>query len=181
MDKFGPLTHKKDDTFAMTIPTRSRTKIKYLTWLAPLTLSVLLLSACDSSDDLTRELNTQQWPIVETCDLHHQACSAQNAQQSVTLTITPQPIPIARPLNVSVKLDNLTADKVELDISGVNMYMGFNRVALTPNPKQKGEFVGTSMLAFCTIAKMQWQVTVMIHQADGTQIQVPYLLETSNR
>lgn len=171
----------------MTIQTHSSVNtqplnaLKLLRTMAVLLITALWLSACDWPNDSATAINTQQWPMVEQCDLHHQACSAHKAQQSVTLNITPQPIPIARPLNVRVQLDNIVAHKVELDISGVNMYMGFNRVALTPNPKQTGEFVGTSMLAFCTIAKMQWQVTVMIHQADGTQIQVPYLLETSNR
>ncbi|WP_127471442.1 hypothetical protein [Thiomicrorhabdus aquaedulcis] len=142
--------------------------------------SITLLSGCDSGSKPALP-NVTQWTTVEQCDLHHQACLAQNQHQSVRLNITPHPIPIARPLNVSVTLDAITATKVELDISGVNMYMGFNRVTLTPHPQHPGEFVGTSMLAFCTIAKMQWQVTVMIHQPDGSQIQVPYLLETSNR
>lgn len=142
-----------------------------------LALSSLFLSACGQQPDSEQ---VYQWPMIENCDLHQQACTSQMGESLVTLNIRPHPIPIARPLGIEVTLKSLVAKKVELDISGANMYMGYNRVLLTPT-KQAGRYVGTSMLAFCTTAKMQWKITLMIHQQDGTQIHIPYLLETKNR
>ncbi|MDG6777100.1 hypothetical protein QCB44_00115 [Thiomicrorhabdus sp. zzn3] len=138
-------------------------------------LSVATLTGCDK----TASENTTQWPLVKECSLHQQACTAQQGDASATLKISPHPIPIAKPLGIEVALNNLNAQKVELDISGLNMYMGYNRVTLMST--KPNYYVGTSMLAFCTSQKMQWQITLMIHQPDGTQIQIPYYLETINR
>ena len=129
--------------------------------------------------DLTSKENTALWPLVEDCDLHTQACESQVGNAKVTLKISPHPIPIAKPLGIELTLENIQAKKVELDISGVNMYMGFNRVTLLPITE--GKFVGTSMLAFCTNQKMAWQITLIVHLANGKQVQIPYALETINR
>lgn len=133
------------------------------------------LTACSKGN----QDNITQWPVDESCDLHKETCVASSGNAEVSLKISPHPIPIARPLGIEVETENLQIKKMELDISGINMYMGYNRVELkSANPDR---FVGTSMLAFCTNEKMQWQVTLMIQLADGSQIQIPYELETVNR
>ena len=141
--------------------------------IALLTLSGSSLSGCEQSPPE----NTQLWAMSETCNLHQETCTSELEGRSVSLKISPHPIPIARPLGIEVSLDNIEAEKVELDISGMNMYMGYNRVPLTAT-KQPGHYIGTSMLAFCTNKKMEWQITLMIHQKDGSQIQIPYRLDT---
>lgn len=141
--------------------------------IALLTLSGSSLSGCEQSPPE----NTQLWALSETCNLHQETCTSELKGHSVSLKISPHPIPIARPLGIEVSLDNIEAEKVELDISGMNMYMGYNRVPLTAT-KQPGHYIGTSMLAFCTNKKMEWQITLMIHQKDGSQIQIPYRLDT---
>jgi len=138
-------------------------------------LGTLSLSGCENSS----QGNIEQWPADAECNLHTDSCTAKMGDAKVTLKISPHPIPIARPLGIEVAIENIDVQKIELDISGVNMYMGYNRVTLTSmNPNR---YVGTSMLAFCTSQKMLWQITLMIHQPDGTQIQIPYTLETINR
>ena len=136
---------------------------------------VTMLSACSSNNDG----NITQWSVDENCDLHHKTYTAESGNAQVSLKISPHPIPIARPLGIEVQTENLQIKKMELDISGLNMYMGYNRVELKSNKPDR--FVGTSMLAFCTNEKLLWQVTLMIHLADGSQIQIPYELETINR
>jgi len=138
-------------------------------------VSFLGLNGCDQASNE----NTSQWPLIKDCDLHQQACESKMGEAKAVLKISPHPIPIAKPLGIEVELHNLQADKVELDISGINMYMGYNRVNLMST--KPGHFVGTSMLAFCTNQKMQWQITLMVHLSDGKQIQIPYALETINR
>lgn len=134
-------------------------------------LSVLVvLSSC------THNKNAQVWPLNKACNLHQQTCTTTHGEQAVTLSITPRPIPVAKPLDVTVTLKQIPAKQVALDISGLNMYMGYNRVTLKKT--QPGVWQGKSMLAFCTNDTMQWQLTVLIDTADGRQIQVPFYLET---
>ena len=140
-----------------------------------LIFAAAILQGCSNSE----QSHITQWPSPTTCDLHSESCTATMGDAQVTLKISPHPIPIARPLGIEVELENLNVQSIELDISGINMYMGYNRVTLTP--ANDNRYIGTSMLAFCTSQKMLWQITLMIHQKDGTQIQIPYTLETINR
>jgi hypothetical protein len=142
--------------------------------LSAFILSTLLFTACSQQHD---SKNTTVWPTIEDCDLNHQICTATQAEQSISLKISPHPIPIAIPLGVELSIQKIPAVKVELDISGANMYMGYNRVTLISDGED-GRYVGGTMLAFCTTAKMKWKITILIHQVDGKQIQIPYLLET---
>lgn len=138
-------------------------------------VSLVLLSACQNKSD------TQSWPLVEDCDLHQQTCQSQQGESRASLSIQPQPIPLAKPFQIEVQLDNLDAQTLELDISGINMYMGYNRVSLTANPDQPGHYTGTSMLAFCTNEVMEWQISLLLQQADGSRLQIPFKLVTRNR
>lgn len=133
-----------------------------------------LITACQSDNQ------ADIWPMVENCDLHQHSCTSTLDQAKATLSISPKPIPIAKPLDIDVSLQGLNPSKVELDISGLNMYMGYNRVSLQPS-SEPGQFIGRSMLAFCTNEVMLWQVTIIAHQADGEIIQIPFQLETRNR
>jgi len=137
-------------------------------------LSTLFLTACNQQSPPE---GTTVWPIIDDCDLNTQMCTATQGEQSVRLKISPNPIPIAIPLGVELAIQNISAEKIELDIAGANMYMGYNRVTLIPDG-ENGRYVGGTMLAFCTTEKMQWKITILIHQKDGKQIHIPYLLET---
>lgn len=132
------------------------------------------LTACEQN--LSSE---NAWPIVQNCDLHQQACVAKHENSSAKLDISPKPLAIAKPLAVKVELENIEAEKLELDISGINMYMGYNRVSL--QPQGAGKFSGQTMMAFCTNEVMEWQFTLIAHQADGEPILIPFYLETRNR
>ncbi|VAW45630.1 hypothetical protein MNBD_GAMMA04-2049 [hydrothermal vent metagenome] len=137
--------------------------------------STIFLSACNQQASPEK---TTVWPTIENCDLNFQTCTSTQNNQSIRLKISPDPIPIAIPLGVELTVQNIPAEKIEFDISGDNMYMGYNRVTLIADG-DSGRYVGGTMLAFCTTAKMKWKVTVIIHQKDGKQIQIPYLLETT--
>jgi hypothetical protein len=132
--------------------------------------TLVLISGC------AKQQNATVWPLDKRCNLHQQACTATHGDQAVTLSITPRPIPVAKLLQVEVRLRNIPAKQVALDISGLNMYMGYNRVNL--KQQAQGVWTGSSMLAFCTNDTMQWQLTVLIDTPDGQQIQVPFYLET---
>lgn len=122
------------------------------------------------------QANVHILPLAENCQLHQQACTIHAQGLNIVLDITPKPIPIAKQLAINANITGAIANKVQLDINGSNMYMGYNRIPLVQ--QDDGSWAGKSLLAFCTIDKMQWQVTLIIDLKDGTQIQAPFLLTT---
>lgn len=151
-----------------------------LSVLAPLLFVSILLSGCNS-DFLPTDKKLIQWSVNASCDLDASACTTSVNNQSITLDIEPKPIRVARMLNVRVKLTDIQAEKVELDITGQNMYMGYNRVTLTPVKGQPNLYEGQSMLAFCTNDKMDWHLSVLVTRKNQTLIQAPFALTTQTR
>ena len=147
-------------------------------------LLLLNLTGCSEQDAHQHDSKVQQWPLNVSCDLHTSACSTTFNNQTITLDLSPKPVPVARMLNASIELDKIAPDNqiedVALDISGVNMYMGYNRVSFNPTEKV-AVYTGKSMLAFCTIDEMEWQLTVLIKLKNGHTIQAPFLLKTTTR
>ncbi len=117
--------------------------------------------------------------MVQQCNLHQQACTAEHNGQKVTLDITPKPIPVAKPLHAKVILSQLKAQQIQLDISGINMYMGYNRLPLDKTDAHHWQ--GSTMLAFCTHNKMDWVITLIIGKSDGHKLRIPFYLETKSR
>jgi len=151
----------------------------YSVLLTATLMGLLILSSCEFQSNSTETVTS--WPMLKDCPLHQQACEAKQAQQSVRLQISPKPIKVARMLEVDVQLQGINAQKVELDIAGENMYMGYNRVPLAAVPNQPGYFRGQSMLAFCTLDDMHWQVSVLITQPNNQVLVVPFALDTPRR
>lgn len=117
--------------------------------------------------------------LPTNCQLHTGDCMIEQEGLSVKLSINPQPIPIAKALNIKANIEGAAATQVQLDINGSNMYMGYNRINLNHN--EHDEWQGKSILSFCTIDEMQWQITLLITLADGRQIQAPFPLTTPFR
>lgn len=114
--------------------------------------------------------------LAKNCQLHQQACISRYQNITLTLDITPKPIPIAKQLNISAQITGTTPTQVQLDINGSNMYMGYNRITL--KQQTDGNWTGKSLLAFCTTDAMQWQLTLLVDLPDGSQLQAPFPLTT---
>ncbi len=100
-------------------------------------------------------------PLDAACDLQAGPCSsAIPGGGRVQLSITPHPVPLLRPLQISVAVEGLDARMVEVDFSGVEMNMGYNRHVLSA--QGDGTFSGESTLAACISGRMAWQASVMI-------------------
>ncbi|KUJ71319.1 hypothetical protein [Thiomicrospira sp. WB1] len=161
-------------------------------WLLLVTLG--FLSGCSSQNDAP---TATAWPMMQSCELRESVCTAQAPKelslaqvpgqapitdQRVTLSLSPRPVQVARSLEASARLEGFADDaikSVEIDVAGINMYMGYNRVPL--QRQSPGHYTGPLMLAFCTNDEMHWQVTVLITLNDGHQIQVPFQLTTYNQ
>ena len=106
------------------------------------------------------------------CDLRAGPCRISFPDgSSVTFSITPRTIPVIQPLNLEVKIDGLEAESVEVDFSGTEMYMGFNRVKLKAGAK--GQYTGVGRIPVCVLEAMEWEAKVMIKSPKGLYI-APY-------
>ena len=112
------------------------------------------------------------------CDLRTSACSVRFASGGqVVLDIRPRGIPVAQQLDIDVQLHEIpTPLRVELDLSGLDMDMGYNRIALTSTGTQGG-FAGVGMLPVCVRDHMSWEARVLIYLPDGI-IAAPFRFET---
>jgi hypothetical protein len=124
----------------------------------------------------TTQVKNRMLTMPSQCQLHTGDCLIEQEGVSVRLTISPQPIPIAKALNVTAQIQGVDAVKVQLDINGSNMYMGYNRISLAHT--EGNLWQGKSILSFCTIDEMKWQLTLLIDLPDGHQIQAPFPLVT---
>jgi hypothetical protein len=119
-------------------------------------------------------------PLSPSCDLRGAACTARFAGGgSVRLDIRPGGIPTAQPLDVDVRLQDLpTPERVELDFAGVDMDMGYNRVALRSAISDPTHYTGTAMLPVCVRERMTWEARVLLRFPDGTMA-APFRFETT--
>lgn len=106
------------------------------------------------------------------CDLTKGACTTRlEGGGSIQFSITPKSIPVIEPLSLQVNISGLNVVSAEVDFSGTDMYMGFNRAKLKASGK--GEFKGEGRIPVCVTDSMEWEAKVMLHTADGLYV-VPY-------
>ncbi|MEJ2612292.1 MAG: hypothetical protein P8179_20060 [Candidatus Thiodiazotropha sp.] len=95
------------------------------------------------------------------CDLRAGPCVSDLGQGiRVSFGIKPKEIPLLKPIKLHVSIVGLQVDKVQVDFSGVDMNMGFNRVTL--NPLREGVFQGDGMIPVCVRDAMEWEANVLI-------------------
>jgi hypothetical protein len=112
------------------------------------------------------------------CDLNHSVCTAPLPEGGkVSFSLTPRPIPVIAPLEMSVDVEGISAAKVAIDFAGVSMNMGFNRPTLSSI--SPGRFAGQATLPVCVTGRMMWQATVLI-ESGRTRIAVPFRFEAGH-
>lgn len=105
------------------------------------------------------------------CDLQQGPCGAVLPGGRLSLSLTPQPIPLAAPLEASVLLAGIEAESVTVDFAGVEMNMGLNRYVLTASGA--GRYSASVTLPVCVSGRMLWQATVLV-EAGRQRIAVPF-------
>ena len=139
--------------------------------VAVLALGVVVAAAFKAWPLLRPEIAVRL-PLDPACDLRLAACvSPLPAGGRVSLSIRPREIPVIQPLQIEVIVDGVDAIRVEVDFSGVDMNMGFNRPQL--RPEGEGRFTGTAMLPVCIRDRMQWEALVMVRTGEGI-VAAPY-------
>lgn len=85
------------------------------------------------------------------------------------------PVPLVQAFPVSVRVQGEAAQQVEIDFSGVDMNMGFNRQRLAA--QGEGMFAGEATLPVCVTGRMVWQATVLLERGRA-RIAVPFRFVT---
>lgn len=146
--------------------TASSKKITNLwTTVALLTLALLLLVSYKLKDMLRPTIAVSA-ELDESCDLRKAACTSKlPGGGHVTFSISPNDIPILRPLQIDVKIDGEAVSQVEIDFTGIGMDMGYNRPKLTAITKT--QFKGKAILPVCVRSKMDWEARVLLQTKRG--------------
>lgn len=95
---------------------------------------------------------------------------------TISFEIVPRTIPILSPLRLDVEIQGLDVRSVEVDFVGVEMKMGFNRIALTR--MQPSHYAGQATLPVCASSRMTWEARVLIQTPDGL-LAAPFRFETT--
>lgn len=138
-----------------------------LLWLAVAGLFVVvaLIAAYKVWPLLNPEL-AYQAALDKSCDLRAGPCRSELPDGgSVTFGIEPREIPVVKPLKLEVRVSGLDVSEVEIDFSGVDMNMGFNRPKL--QRVGDGHFAGDGMLPVCVRDAMEWEARVLMKTRSG--------------
>ena len=139
-------------------------------------LIVVLVSAAwyKSQQEKTQEV-LLRLEADRNCDLQKSACTLKWSDGVVSLSITPRPVPLVKPINISVQLERLKVEAIAVDFKGTTMNMGPNNVKLANT--QNGRWTGTGMLPVCIRNQMEWQADVYL-QTDKGIIIAPFIFVT---
>lgn len=154
-------------------------KISNKTLLATLILLALLLAGAVGQKLLPTldQPVAVTMPLDKSCDLQHGACSSSLAGGGrVTFSIEPRPIPVLRPIKLVVTVQGAAAKKAEVDFTGVEMKMGYNRPLLSASGN--GRFDGETTLPICSVSSMAWRATVLV-ETNGKRVALPFEFVTS--
>ncbi len=135
--------------------------------------AIMLQLTADQSCDLQKTDCTLAW---DKGNLPTAKEDLSPAKGFVTLSITPRPIPLVKPIQISVQLKNLSnIEAVAVDFKGTTMNMGPNNVKLTL--AENNTWRGSGMLPVCIRNQMEWQADVYLQTPQGI-IVAPFIFLT---
>ncbi len=137
-------------------------------WLSAIAAGLLLLvggiaylfprlSAPPQSEPLVLQVSA-------ACQLDLADCRAQDqAGHQLSISLFPRPVPLMQDVGVIVTPQGFPAiHAVEIEIEGVNMFMGQQQAALSASG---ANWTGSFALPICSKTLMQWQVSLRIKTA----------------
>ena len=109
------------------------------------------------------------------CMVNLSPCTASLSNASAHLTISPQPIVATRPMQVSLQLEGLEAERVEIHFRGESMNMGLSQFTLVQ--QAGGSYSGEAILPVCVRNSMIWIADVLATTPNG-KIAFPFRFES---
>ncbi|MCK5809993.1 MAG: hypothetical protein KAH00_02840 [Cocleimonas sp.] len=135
------------------------------TIVAVLGFTLLLLIGYKLKASLTPNITTTT-PLDKSCDLRQGKCTTLlPTGGKISLSITPNTLPILHPLELTVTIDSIDASKIEVDFIGIGMDMGYNRSTL--DKVDAKNFKGKAVIPVCIRSKMEWEARVILYTDHG--------------
>ena len=117
---------------------------------------------------------------LSSCNLNQQACVATLPDGSqMEFSIEPRPIPALRPLQLQASFRGGAVRRVEVDLAGTDMKMGYNRPLLEAHGDDGSRFSGPASLPVCITGSMEWEATVLVDNGKAL-IAVPFRFVSGN-
>ena len=115
-------------------------------------------------------------PLDETCSLSRETCSVHLPDGgTLKFTLGPRPVPMLQTLTLEIRIEGSNIRLAEVDFSGVDVPMAFNRAY--PAPATDGVYTAQTMLPLCASGRMVWQASVLLEKGDD-RLLVPFRFET---
>lgn len=115
-------------------------------------------------------------PLDESCSLNHASCAMQLPDGGhLEFSLGPHPIRLLSPLRLEIRVTGSDARPVEVDFTGVNTPMAFNRAY--PVPTGNGVYGAQASLPVCASGRMTWQATLLLQHGER-QLLAPFRFET---
>jgi len=146
--------------------------------MIPLFLAAIMAGAWLSQPKPSEEAAPLLWQgeANPACRLNERACVMKTPLGVVLLQIQPRPIPVMKPLQISLTTDVAQIKSIKAEISGLNMEMGKLPFNLPKASAQ--EYKGNAMLPICTESRMHWLFKIQIETQDGL-INIPFQFYTA--
>lgn len=104
--------------------------------------------------------------VAAGCALHETPCVASAGPRRLHIRLAPTPVPVLQPVQVHLQAEGFGAvQQVQVQVEGVDMFMGYQFASLTPAPD--GGWQGSFTLPVCTLERMEWRATVALKTASG--------------
>lgn len=115
-------------------------------------------------------------PLDSTCLLNEGPCNTTlPGGATAHFAITPQPIIATTPLQLSLQLEGVKGNHVEVHFRGESMNMGLSQFTLTQ--QAEGRFGGEAILPVCVRNSMMWIADVLVATPQG-KVAFPFRFES---
>ncbi len=117
---------------------------------------------------------------LSSCNLNHNPCVATLPDGGqMEFSIEPRPIPALRPLQLQASFRGSAVRRVEVDLAGTQMKMGYNRPLLAAQAGNSTRFTGPASLPVCITGSMEWEATVLVDDGKAL-VAVPFRFVSGN-
>ena len=145
--------------------------------IAALLVFAIMMAVSYKLKDILEPRVSAAAALDESCDLRKGPCVSELPNGGkVSFSLSPNDIPILRPLKLQVTIEGVDVSSVEVDFVGLGMEMGYNRSALEDDGQN--QFTGKAILPVCVRSKMDWEAKVLL-KTDKGLLMAPFRFYTT--
>jgi hypothetical protein len=114
--------------------------------------------------------------LDETCSISSETCAMPlPGGGRIEFALGPRPVRLLSPLKLEISVFGSHARALEVDFTGVNSPMAFNRAYLIPSGN--GVYGAQTALPVCATGRMVWQATILLENGKRRML-APFRFET---